>query len=137
MKVRESQIPEENGKPKRFTAKSSENITEENSNPLKEDENNDEDNQYFRMALSLDEAGIVISLMNIFSIDKIFKTKQSQVSEDVFVQYGIVFNKDMQPSMRFPRTNIELWYDKEEVRNQRYDKIVAILEKSGFKIIHV
>ena len=41
----------------------------------------------------------------------------------------------MEPSIRYPRTNIEFWWDKEEIRDQRYKKIMSQLEKAGYKFV--
>ena len=86
--------------------------------------------------LNIPECDFSISLFGIETIEKSFKIIDSNWGGDnVKAQYGIVINKDMEPSIRYPRTNIEFWWDKEEIRDQRYKKIMSQLEKAGYKFV--
>lgn len=143
MKVRMSQIPEDNGKPN-FVKKKIQQ--KENDDWLEDDEpnvsyNNTDDEKeenYIKSMISFPEEGINISLFGIETIEKDFRIKESNYGgENVIFEYGIVINKDMEPSMRYPRVNISVWFESEEVRDQRYDNMMTKLKNVGFKIIEV
>lgn len=159
MKVRTSQIPEESGKVKRIKTKKSEkpkkskglidypDSDEEEEDdmsydankpqPIEEDSSKEEEEKKtLRLMLNIPECDFSISLFGIETIEKSFKIIDSNWGGDnVKAQYGIVINKDMEPSIRYPRTNIEFWWDKEEIRDQRYKKIMSQLEKAGYKFV--
>lgn len=115
MKVRLSEIPEEG---------------------MNNTDNNQE--KYIRSMISFPEEGINISLFGIETIEKDFRIKESNYGGDnVTVQYGIVINKGMEPSIRYPRVNIDIWFDSEEVRDRRYQNMITKLKKEGFKFIEI
>lgn len=139
-KVRVSQIPESSGEPIHF---SNEYAMEEK--PLGEmefkaesEDKGEEKPQYIKTVIHIKDAGVVLSLHDINSIEKTFKIQTSDFYPDKVTQlYGISINRGMEPSMRFPKTNIELWFEKEEVRDQRYDRMMKVLKEAGFKFIEV
>lgn len=140
MKVRESQIPEEDGKAVKVSSgRKQEEISGGGKNFFNGEFGGDEDGETIvRTMLHIPEIGFSISIFGIETIDKIFRVKESiHGTGDVKPQYGIVFNKDMDKSMRYPRTNIEFWFDSEEIRDQRYTKIVKRLTDAGFKFVEV
>lgn len=148
VKVRTSQIPEENRKPN-FVKNKVQKSKMENDDWLDGDKLNDDNSRYndndtekeeryIKSMISFPEEGINMSLFGIETIEKDFRIKESNYgSENVIVQYGIVINKGMEPSMRYPRVNIDVWFDSEEVRDQRYDNMMAKLKQAGFKFIEV
>jgi hypothetical protein len=149
VKVRTSQIPEESGKPTIIKKKVQRNQTSENDDWLDDDElnedsyNNDDDGiekeeRYIKSMISFPQEGINISLFGIETIEKDFRIKESNYGgENVNVQYGIVINKGMEPSIRYPRVNVDVWFDSEEVRDQRYENMLTKLKQAGFKFISV
>ena len=149
-KVRTSQIPEESGKPTIIKNKVQHNQTSKNEGWLDDDEDtednsprynveeSDKEERYIKSMISFPEEGINISLFGIETIEKDFRIKESNYGgENVTIQYGIVINKGIEPSMRYPRVNIDVWFDSEEVRDQRYDNMMAKLKQAGFKFIEV
>lgn len=145
VKVRTSQIPEESGKPN-FVKNKVQKSKMEDDDWLDSDEsnaryNNDDDEKeerYIKSMICFPEEGINISLFGIETIEKDFRIKESNYGgENITVQYGIVINKGMEPSMRYPRVNIDVWFDCEEVRDQRYNNMMAKLKQAGFKFIEV
>ena len=56
-------------------------------------------------------------------------------SFNFFGQYGIILNKDMEKSMRYPRTSIEFWFDDEKVRDKHYSKIISRLKEAGYRFM--
>lgn len=144
VKVRTSQIPEENGKPN-FTknkVKKQDDTWLDTDNDFSFDarynDSDDEEERYLRSMISFPEEGINMSLFGIETIEKVFNVKESNYGgENVSVQYGIAINKGMEPSMRYPRVDINIWFDSEEVRDQRYNNMLAKLKKAGFRFIEV
>lgn len=143
VKVRTSQIPEESGKPTiikknvQYNQTSKNDDTEDNL-PRYNIEESDKDERYIKSMISFPQEGINISLFGIETIEKDFRIKESNYGgENVTVQYGIVINKDMEPSMRYPRVNVDVWFDSEEVRDQRYENMLTKLKQAGFKFIDV
>lgn len=131
VKVRTSQIPEESGKPTIIKKNVQRNQTSKNDDEDKEE-------RYIKSMISFPQEGINISLFGIETIEKDFRIKESNYGgENVTVQYGIVINKDMEPSMRYPRVNVDVWFDSEEVRDQRYENMLTKLKQAGFKFIDV
>lgn len=146
VKVRISQIPEESGKPQRFKTKGGKKIPVSDDTFLDEEEEDsyntseeDSDNEvrYFKTMINIPEVGS-ISLSGIETIEKDFRVIESNYgTNEVKLQYGIIINRGMEPSMRYPRVDIDIWFNTEEVRDQRYNRIVSILENSGVKFINV
>lgn len=140
MKVRQSQIPEENGKPVKVNRNghhSGDNQVDNSATLISEtSETEDNDETVVRTMLHIPELGFSISLFGIETIDKTFRVYESiNGTGDVKPQYGIVINRDMEKSIRYPRTNVEFWFDSEEVRDKRYDKLFKRLQDAGYKFI--
>lgn len=145
VKVRQSQIPEESGKAVKVKANVQRNETSTydesmNAEFFDDDElrngTGDDGETIVRTMLHIPEIGFSISLFGIETIDKSFRVYESMNGTgEVKPQYGIILNKDMDKSMRYPRTNIEFWFDSEEVRDKRYNKIVKRLKDAGYKFV--
>ena len=141
-KIRLSQIPEESGEPKHISNVSSqqtENFSDRTPGGIEaRNEGDEEKPQYIKTVIHLSDVGVVLSLHDINSIEKTFKIQPSDFYPDRVTQlYGIIINRGMEPSMRFPKTDIELWFEKEEVRDQRYEKMMKALKEAGFKFIEI
>lgn len=142
IKVRQSQIHEESGKAVKVknTTQRKENVSDDE--PLNDvffevdNKKDDEDLDIVRTMLHIPELGFSISLFGIETIDKSFRVYESiNGTGDVKPQYGIILNKDMEKSMRYPRTNVEFWFDDEKVRDKRYNKIISRLKDVGYRFI--
>lgn len=135
-----SQIPEDDGKPK-FQRKS-ENASrkgKQKSIDLDDEDDDDffgeEDDEKVRCIRSIvffEDFGLSMSL---FGIETIETDMQFVEKPKARWQYGITINKCMEPSIRFPRTNISVWFEREEVRDERFSKVMEILEENGFNVI--
>lgn len=143
VKVRQSQIPEESGKAVKVsnTTQRKETVSDDDE-PLNDeffdvdDRKDDEDLDIVRTMLHIPELGFSISLFGIETIDKSFRVYESiNGTGDIKPQYGIILNKDMEKSMRYPRTNIEFWFDDEKVRDKRYSKIISRLKEAGYRFM--
>lgn len=144
VKVRTSQIPESSGKPQFINGKMKKTDDDwldddiDNNNYNHIDDDGEKEERYIKSMINFPEEGINISLFGIETIEKDFRIKESNYGgENVTVQYGIVINKDMEPSMRYPRVNVDVWFDSEEIRDQRYNNMLTKLKKAGFKFIEV
>lgn len=143
VKVRVSQIPEEDGEPIRVgnsyaTGEKPLQAVSTDVKPSGEEEDENGKPQYIKTVISIPDAGIVLSLQDVNSIEKTFKLQSSDYYPDrVTTLYGIVINRAIEPSMRIPKTDIELWYEREEVRDQRYEKMLKALKEAGFKFIEI
>lgn len=143
VKVRQSQIPEESGKAIKVknTTQRKETVSDDDE-PLNgeffdiDDRKDDEDLDIVRTMLHIPELGFSISLFGIETIDKSFRVYESiNGTGDVKPQYGIILNKDMEKSMRYPRTNIDFWFDDEKVRDKCYNKIISRLKDAGYRFM--
>lgn len=142
VKVRQSQIHEESGKAVKVKNTTQRKETVSDDEPLNDvffevdNKKDDEDLDIVRTMLHIPELGFSISLFGIETIDKSFRVYESiNGTGDVKPQYGIILNKDMEKSMRYPRTNVEFWFDDEKVRDKRYDKIISRLKDVGYRFI--
>lgn len=142
VKVRQSQIHEESGKAVKVKNTTQRKETVSDDEPMNDvffevdNKKDDEDLDIVRTMLHIPELGFSISLFGIETIDKSFRVYESiNGTGDVKPQYGIILNKDMEKSMRYPRTNVEFWFDNEKVRDKRYDKIISRLKDVGYRFI--
>lgn len=136
VKVRVSQIPEESGKAKRVPKDDEEQEKRIDHLPSEMGED-EEEHKAIRLMLHIPEVGFSISLFGIETIDKSFRVYEStNGTGEVKPQWGIIINKDMEPTLRYPRTNVDFWYDTEEVRDKRYNEIIEGLTQAGYKFLN-
>lgn len=98
-----------------------------------DDTSDDDDEKKIRTMIRLEDFDATLSIWAIESIEK--KSRFMETPRPRW-QFGIVINAGIEPSMRFPKVDIGAWYEKEEVRDQRYDELLARLETYGFKILN-
>lgn len=131
MKVRESQIPEESGKAK-IIRKSNKDIN------VDKDSDDDDDKKggpkFVRPMIYFIDIGLTLSLFEIESVEKTMLFLEKPKPR---WNYGITINKDIEPSIRVPKTNIEIWYEKEEQRDKRYQDLLNALIENGVKLINI
>lgn len=145
VKVRQSQIPEESGKAVKVSNTTHRKETVSDYESLNDEffdvdcrRTAEKDLDIVRTMFHIPELGFSISLFGIETIDKSFRVYESiNGTGDVKPQYGIILNKDMEKSMRYPRTNIEFWFDDEKVRDKRYNKIISRLKDAGYRFMEV
>lgn len=104
-----------------------------------EDDINDEkEKTYFRYMLSIPDFGIILNAYQILSIEKAFRLDESNYGgENITPAYGIIINQGIKSSPSNPKHDIELWFKTEELRDQRYDKMMKALDDAGIKIVNV
>lgn len=144
VKVRQNQIPEESGKAVKVKTTVQRNETFTENEPIDAFLDDDElkngisdgGETIVRTMLHIPELGFSISLFGIETIDKSFRVYESvNGTGEVKPQYGIIINKDMDKSMRYPRTNIDFWFNSEEERDKRYNKVIKRLKDAGYKFV--
>lgn len=131
MKVRESQIPEESGKPM-FVKQENVNNRDSFRLGMDDEESGDEEAKYIKRMISLDSGNTVLSLFGIESIEKDMRFVEKPKAR---WEYGIIINKGIVPSIRFPKTDIGIWYEKEAFRDKKFDELMEVLRKEGVKVI--
>lgn len=152
VKVRNSQIPEEDGKPirkktKRFTKSKSKKPSFDEDDEMEDDEEDSDDNFFgkkksdddddkekniVKTVIHFEDFGLIISIWDLATITKDMRFVEKPKAH---WQYGITINKDMEVSMRYPVVDKSLWFEDEYTRDMRYDKIVKTLDELGFKVI--
>lgn len=142
MKVRVSQIPETDEKPSKVIRRraTQPDIPSEDNTPVQRkalDEGEEDDDKFIvKTMLYIPELGFSISLTAIETIDTSFRVYESiNGTGDVKPQWGIILNKDMDKSIRFPRTNIDFWFNSEELRDSIYQKIISKLSGAGYNFV--
>ena len=78
------------------------------------------------------EIGLVIPIWAVITLEKSIDWSRVPKTHAV---YGIVINKGMEPSPSCPVGEKAMWYEKEELRNQRYEEMVRMMNETNFKVI--
>ena len=78
------------------------------------------------------EIGLVIPIWAVITLEK--SIDWSKVPKTHAVS-GIVINRGMEPSQSCPVGEKAMWYEKEELRNQRYEEMIRMMNKTNFKVI--
>lgn len=136
VKVRTSQIPEDSPIVK-IKKQNPKKERDDFDNLLDTFEPDDEEKKvYFRTLINIPEAGS-INAGYIHSVEKVFRLRESSSNfeGESVPEYGIVINQGITPGINSPKPDIEIWYRTEEYRNQRYDKLMSILDEVGIKVI--
>lgn len=94
----------------------------------------DEEEVVIKQMVRLKDFDITISLWGIECIEKIRRFVPNPTPR---WQYGIVINGGMEPSQRYPKTDIEAWYENEAYRDERYEYLLCRLEDLRFKVIEI
>lgn len=106
---------------------------DDDDKPMVNRSSDDDDDKKIRTMIRLEDFDATLSIWAIESIEK--KSRFMDTPRPRW-QFGIVINAGIEPSMRFPKVDIGAWYEKEELRDQRYDELLSKLETYGFKILN-
>ena len=94
--------------------------------------NDDDEKSPVRTVIRLRDFNTTLSIWDIESIDK----KERFIEHPrARWQFGIVINGGIEPSCRYPKVDIEAWFEREETRDERYERLLETLEEFGFKIL--
>ena len=142
MKVNMSQIPEEDEKPKfqkrdkspmkNTAAFEKEDEDDDWYDGAEDEDEKDEEIRYCKSVVLLEDFGILFPLFEISTIDKDMQFVQRPKAR---WQYGITINKGIEASIRYPRVNVSVWFEREEVRDESFERIMKTLEENGFNVI--
>ena len=133
VKVRTSQIPEEDGAP---IHQSSENSQKEDKRTWIDFSQDGEENNFNKMIVIDNE--FIMPVKEIVSVEKTQRIKQSDYNaDDIVVQYGLIINKDIKQDTYHPKVNIEFWYNTEDLRDQRFNSMIDVLKDANFKFINI
>lgn len=138
MKVRESQIPEESGKPQKVTRQTNKADTKYFNDEFAEADEpfpvEDERKRLKKTVINFSEEGIVISAYDLHTIEKDMRFVERPKAH---FEFGIVINKGLEPGQFVKKADIGLWYMTEEVRDEKYKRLLQLLESEGLSIIQV
>ena len=98
------------------------------------EEGDEEDDMLIKRMIYLTQFNMAI---NIYGIETIVKGRRFVEKPSAHFEHGIVINKGMEPSMRFPNVDIEAWFLDEEYRDIQYQSLLEKLEENGFDILSV
>ena len=133
VKVRPSQIPEEDGEPQ---YQFSENSQHEDKRTWIDFSQDGEENHFNKMIVIDNE--FIMPVKEIVSVEKTQRIKQSDYNaDDIVVQYGLIINKDIKQDTYHPKVNIEFWYSTEDLRDQRFNSMIDVLKDANFKFINI
>lgn len=133
VKVRTSQIPEEDGAP---IHQSSENSQKGDKRTWIDFSQDGEENHFNKMIVIDNE--FIMPVKEIVSVEKTQRIKQSDYNaDDIVVQYGLIINKDIKQDTYHPKVNIEFWYSTEDLRDQRFNSMIDVLKDANFKFINI
>ena len=98
-----------------------------------EPEENEKGKKVFLSYIEIE--GTLMNLYGIERIDKVFKVDMSANTQKVVTKYGLIINKGMSASIRYPVTDLEFWYNNENIRDVKYDVIRSSLEALKANIV--
>jgi len=78
------------------------------------------------------DAGLVIPIWAVLTLEKSIDWKEKPQTHAV---YGIVINRGMEPSQSCPIGEKSMWYEKEDVRDQKFETMIREMDSSAFKVI--
>lgn len=139
MKVRVSQIPEESGKPKfekkmKTSVKKSKDFDDEEDDNTTDESEDEEQKRLKKTMISFNEEGIVISAYDLHSIEKDMRFVEKP---NAHWEFGITINKGLTPGQFINKIDLSMWYMKEEVRDEKWEKLMELLKNEGLNVIEI
>lgn len=139
MKVRVSQIPEESGKPKfekkmKTSVKKSKDFDDEEDDNTTDESEDEEQKRLKKTMISFNEEGIVISAYDLHSIEKDMRFVEKP---NAHWEFGITINKGLTPGQFINKIDLSMWYMKEEVRDEKWEKLMELLKIEGLNVIEI
>lgn len=142
VKVRVSQIPEESGKPKyqknmKTATKKAKDFDDEEDDDFGEEPEEPEEDEPKRLKktmINFGEEGIVISAYDLNCIEKDMRFVEKPKAH---WEFGITINKGLTPNQYITKTDLSMWYNTEEVRDNKWDKLMELLKIEGLNVIEI
>lgn len=86
-----------------------------------------------KIMIVFQDAGIAITAYDVNSIEKDVRF----IDKPPYWEFGITINKGIEKSQYINKTDLSLWYIKEEIRDQKWTKLIEALEKEGVSVIKI
>lgn len=145
MKVRFSQIEESGSKPtfiRKHKGKTGgkkligdvEEEEDDTSSDSSESKDDDEKARLSKTMINFKEEGVIISSWDLHTMEKDTRFVEKPKAH---WEYGIAINKGLNPGQFINKTDIFFWYQKEEVRDEKFEKILEILKVEGLNVIEI
>lgn len=132
MKVRESQIPEESRDTK--VTKNKKTMVIKSSAIIGNNENQEEERRLRKMMIYFQEEGIVIPAYDLNTIEKDIRFVEKPKAH---WEFGIIINKGLSQSQSVNKTDLSMWYMKEEIRDQKWERMMELLKSEGLNVIEI
>lgn len=80
------------------------------------------------------DMGLVIPIWAVLTLEKSIDWVQKPTTHAI---YGIVINRGMEPSQNCPIGEKSMWFEKQEIMEQKFEAIVREMNSTAFKVINV
>lgn len=94
----------------------------------------DEHKRLKKTVINFCEEGIVISAYDLHSLEKDMRFVETPKAH---WEWGIAINKGLESGQFVKKADIYMWYNTEEIRNEKYERLLKLLESEGLSIIEV
>lgn len=108
--------------------------TEINNNTQSE-ENGEQQTRLRRTMLYFKEIGLLMSAYELHTVEKTIEWNDNPYHPGF--RHGIAINKGIQPGQFVNKVDIDIWYEKEKVRDEKWEKLMEILKTEGIQMIEV
>ena len=99
-----------------------------------EPEEEEEKKRLKKTMIHFSEDGIVISAYDLHTIETDMRFVEKPTAH---WEFGITINKGLSPGQFVTKTDLSLWYIKEEVRDQKFKRLMELLEIEGLNVIEI
>lgn len=80
------------------------------------------------------DMGLVIPIWAVLTLEKSIDWVTKPTTHAI---YGIVINRGMEPSLSCPIGEKSMWFEKQEIMEQKFEIIVDQMNSTAFKVIDV
>jgi len=141
MKVVNSQIPEENGKPEFSGNKNWKTIPpnkikaflKEGEDFEDEEEDEDIDDKYKKTLVNIGDEQYI----TLFDIQSVTKEMKFFEKPSAHWKYGIAVNKGIVQNSFVKCVDLFSWYSTEELRDEKFTNLLELLKDNGFVVLSV
>ena len=119
---------------KTSTKKAKDFDDEEDDDDFGEEPDEDEPKRLKKTMINFGEEGIVISAYDLNCIEKDMRFVEKPKAH---WEFGITINKGLTPNQYITKTDLSMWYNTEEVRDNKWDKLMELLKIEGLNVIEI
>ena len=84
--------------------------------------------------INFQEEGVIISSWDLHTIEKDMRFVEKPKAH---WEFGITINKGLTPNQYITKTDLSMWYNTEEVRDNKWDKLMELLKIEGLNVIEI